>query len=144
MAIRTAAATTIVDATPADVWRLLSDVATWPSWTPTMTSIRALGPGPLAVDARFRVEQPGLRPVVMEVTAVDPGRSFTWCAVQPGLRTEATHVVSAEGSHGARVELSFSLAGPLAALVWLRYGRMIRRFVETEAQCLRSAAERPA
>lgn len=124
------------------VWQLLSDVERWPSWTPTVTSIRGLTSSVLAVGSRFEVVQPRLRPVVMEVTEIDPGASFTWRSVQRGLQTEATHSTTAVGTTRTQVELSFTLAGPFAAAVWFVYGRLIRRYVATEASCLRAAAER--
>ena len=59
------------------VWEVLSDLEGWPAWTPTVTSVQRVDPGPLAVGSRVRICQPKLLPAVWQLTELDEGRSFT-------------------------------------------------------------------
>ena len=36
-----------VDADPQRVWEVLIDVEFWPEWTPSMTTVEVISPGPL-------------------------------------------------------------------------------------------------
>jgi polyketide cyclase/dehydrase/lipid transport protein len=124
--------TTAVDA-PADlVWRTVSDVETWPDWTPrTMLSVRRLDDGPLRVGSRAEVRQPRQATRTWTVTELTEGHSFTWVSTGPGLRFTADHVV-ADGN----LTLAFVVAGPLAPVARLVAGKAIRWAIGVEAASL--------
>src|SRR3954462_2353161 len=67
-----------VEARGEQVWEVLREVELWPEWAPTVTSVRRLDDGPLAVGSRVRVEQPRIPPTEYLVTELDPSCSFTW------------------------------------------------------------------
>src|SRR3712207_3430600 len=94
------------------VWEVLREVERWPEWAPTVTSVRRLDDGSLAVGSRVRVEQPRIPPTVYVVTELEPGRSFTWVATGPGVRTTARHLLEDLGPGGTRVTLAVEQAGP--------------------------------
>ena len=71
----------------------------------------------LAVGARVRIEQPKLRPAVWEVSAVEPGGSWTWVASAPGIRTTAVHALEPTGVNETRVHQTLIHTGPLGAVV---------------------------
>lgn len=125
------------------VWRRLSDVAAWPQWLPTVTSVEPLDGAALVPGARFAVRQPRLRPAVWEVTQVGSGR-FEWVSRSPGLRMVAQHTVLAQAAGGVRVELRFSFAGLLGGLAGRLFGSVTRRYVATEAAALKRACEAAA
>jgi hypothetical protein len=79
--------------------------------------------------------------LVWQVTEVEEGRSFTWVASSPGVRTVARHAVDADPEGGSRLTLTLEQEGPLAGLVGLLMGRQTRRYVRTEAAGLAAAAE---
>lgn len=76
-----------IDAPPATVWAILSDLSAYPDWNPFITS----SDGTLAVGEQLvnRLEPPGGRPLTFKptVTAFTPGRSLEWLGrlVLPGL-----------------------------------------------------------
>ncbi len=51
---------------------MLREVERWPEWAPTVTAVRPLDDGPLAVGSRVRVEQPRIPPTVYVVTELKP------------------------------------------------------------------------
>jgi len=122
------------------VWRLLSDVAAWPAWLPTVTHVEPLDSVALVPGARFAVRQPRLRPAVWVVTQVGPGH-FEWVSRSPGLRMVAQHTVLAQASGGSRLELRFSFAGLLGGLAGRLFGPLTRRYVAAEAAALKRASE---
>jgi uncharacterized membrane protein len=124
-----------------DVWRVLSDVAAWPRWLPTVESVEPLDGVPLAVGRRYRVRQPKLQPVTWVVTALDPSRRFSWEARSPGLQMFADHIVDEDPSGAFRVTLRFSFAGPLGALVGGLYRSITERYIATEAAKLKLEVE---
>jgi carbon monoxide dehydrogenase subunit G len=131
---------TTIDA-PADlVWHAVRDVEKWSEWTPTVTEIRVHGGGELRQRSVATVRQPKQPAREWTVTELTD-RSFTWTSKSPGLRFSADHTVKTDGG-ATTVELSFSVAGPLAPVARLFAGRAIRWAVDTEAALLKKWCER--
>lgn len=121
------------------VWRVLSALEEWPQWTPTMTSVRCLsGRG---VGAVYEVRQPGLPKSHLTITDWNEGQSFTWVAREKPSSTVADHVLTTIDENHTEATLTISMSGPMVALVWMLWGRKIRRFVDTEAASLKSRVE---
>ncbi|MEV7805403.1 SRPBCC family protein [Microbispora sp. NPDC088329] len=129
-----------IDASPDRVWRVLTDVARWPEFTPTMTAVEHLDDGPLSPGVRVRIKQPGLPPMVWQVTELTDGRSFAWQAAGGGVTTLATHVLTPRDG-GVSVLLGIDQSGPLAPLMSLLIGGRTRRYVRTEAESLKRRCE---
>ena len=117
------------------VWEVLFDVARWPEWTPTIDSVGRLDEGPFQVGSRARVRQPKLPRALWEVTEVEDGRSFTWVAKGPGVKTIARHEVVPDAS-GSKVTLSIEQTGPMGAVAGGMWGRLTQRYIELEAESL--------
>jgi uncharacterized protein YndB with AHSA1/START domain len=124
-----------IDAPPPSVWEVLADVVRWPEWTPTIDSVERLDEGPFGVGARARVRQPKLPPASWEVVELVEGRSFTWVAVGPGMRSIARHEVIPDGA-GSQVTLSIEQTGPLGAIAAIVWRRLTQRYIELEAESL--------
>jgi uncharacterized membrane protein len=124
-----------IDAPVQPVWDVLFDVARWPEWTPTIDSVERLDDGPFAVGSRARVRQPRLPRAQWEVTEVVDGRSFTWEAKGPGMKTIARHEVVADAA-GSKVTLSIEQTGPMGAVAATVWRRLTRRYIELEAESL--------
>src|SRR6187401_2340548 len=86
--------TSVDIAAPSEVvWAVMSDVERWHEWTQSVRSIRLVGGGPIGVGTRARIKQPRFPPAMWKVTALEPGRSFTWESGAPGMRVYANHSV---------------------------------------------------
>lgn len=130
-------------AAPAErTWIVMSDPARWHEWTPSITSVRVFG-GRLVPGARALTVQPGLPPALWKVTALTPGRGFTWESVAPGLRVVAHHEVEPMGA-GSRATLRIEIHGALGGL-WGRLSRTItERYLAMEAAGLKARSENAA
>ena len=130
-------------AAPANrVWDVMSDVDRWHEWTPSITSVRRLTDGPFAVGTRVVIRQPKFPPAVWKVTAIQPGRSFTWVSVAPGLRVTGHHAVEPTPT-GSRATLSLDLQGVFGGLWGLLTKGITRRYIGYEAAGLKARSERP-
>ena len=126
---------------PADrVWTVMSDVAKWAEWTPSVKRIDLLTNGPLAVGSRVKIYQPKLPPALWEVSEVRPGESFTWVSRAPGVRVTGRHAIERRGA-GSRVTLSISYEGALGGLLaWLMRDANVR-YPQMEANGLKARSE---
>lgn len=75
----------------------LTDVQRWPEWTESVTSVRRLEPGPLAIGSRTRIKQPRLRESVWQVTEHND-RGFSWESRSLGVVTTARHQVEPDAT----------------------------------------------
>jgi uncharacterized membrane protein len=125
------------------VWAVTYAIESWPSWSPTMTSVTRSDSGPLRPGGSARVRQPKLRPATWVVDVADENHNFTWHTSGPGYSISAAHLLE-PADVGTSVLLRVEATGPLASLVWLLAGRTAIRYVEQEAAALKRACEVPA
>jgi uncharacterized membrane protein len=130
-----------IDAPVERVWEVLRDVERWSEWTSTVTSVRRLDDGPLAVGSKARIEQPRIPPTEYAVTELEPGRSFTWVATGPGVRTTARHLLEDLGPGGTRVTLAVEQAGPVGVVMGRFYRRLTDRYLTAEAEGIKARSE---
>src|SRR4051812_16731122 len=115
------------------VWDVMVDVERWPTWTASTRSVTVVDGGPLAVGSVVRIKQPRLPLVEWTVTELDPGRSFTWESVSTGMTSRGVHEIRATGDGTSEGRLVFEQTGSMSAVVTLVFGRLARRYVQTEA-----------
>lgn len=132
--------TTEIAAATDTVWAALADLESWPTWTPTMTSVRALRGEP-GLGADFEVRQPKLPTATWEIALWEPPQRFYWVSKAMGVVTEAGHELESTPDGGTRVTLTINQTGGLAFLAKLGYGRLVREYVETEARSLKAHCE---
>ena len=104
-------------APPDRLWAVLSDVRRWPQWLPTVDAVTPHEPDrPDEVGASYTVEQPGMPRAVWTMTGIEPGRSFTWESVRPGIRTVGTHTLTPGPDGSTTIGLRHPVVGlPVAA-----------------------------
>jgi hypothetical protein len=124
----------------ADVVRVLHEVQHWPSWNAAVSYVDRRGSGPLAVGEKVTVKQPRLPAARWTVTAVD-GSGFAWVSSSLGVHSTGEHWVQQAADGRADVTLKLILSGPLAPITGLAFSRLIRRYIQMEADGLRREVE---
>ena len=126
---------------PTDVvFAVFSDVAAWPSWTGSVTSVDRLDDGPLRVGSQAKIRQPKLPPATWKVTELVPGRSFTWEARGPGVRSVGRHQVDPRGT-GCTATSILEQHGPLGMILGTVYAGLTRRYLAMESAGLKARCE---
>ena len=129
-----------VNASQQAVWNVLSDVARWHEWTPTVTKVEVLNTPELKLGNRYKVFQPKLQPAEWTVTELTTS-NFTWESKAPGMHMVAEHVVKSINANQSEVTLTFAFNGWFGNLIGKLYGKMTEEYVQTEAQSLKKRVE---
>ena len=133
--------TTTANADIARTWAALTDVATWPRWTKSMTSVERLDDGPLRVGSRARVKQPRMPVLIWQVDEIRDREVFTWSAPSTGVRVTGVHRLIPNADGTTRIELEVQQRGPLAGIIGWLTGARTRRYLALEAAGLKAASE---
>ena len=133
---------TQIDASPARVFEVFSDVERWPEWTASVTSVERLDPGPLRVGSRARIRQPKLPVAVWEVTEIVDGSHFVWVAKSPGVTTVGGHYIEASGE-GSLAISRIDQNGPAGWLIGSLTKGLTNRYLAMESAGLKARAEAP-
>jgi uncharacterized membrane protein len=130
-----------IDAPAQLVWQVFSDVEHWPEWTESVTSLVGHEGANLAVGKRFSIKQPGMSKLTWKVTDIDPGLSWTWVQRAPGAFASARHDVIAQPDGRTLVRQRLEQRGMVGALVGRMMLKKTKRFLELEAQGLKTRSE---
>jgi uncharacterized membrane protein len=122
------------------VFAVFSDVAGWPSWTESITSVDLLDDGPLRVGSRAKIRQPRLPMATWTVTELVPGRSFSWEARGPGVRSVGRHEVEPRNT-GSTARSILEQHGPLGVIMGTIYAGLTRRYLAMESAGLKARCE---
>ena len=113
MAFREASLETTVS--PAQVWRVWSDVNHWPDWNPDMKESRLDGPLKLGATGMINTKSGGKHDVV--VTYYEEGRSFELESTALPATKMAIRATIAPSVTGSRITQGFEPRGLLAPIV---------------------------
>jgi uncharacterized membrane protein len=106
-----------IDAPATDVWQVMMDIETWPSWASQFKRLERLDSGPLAMGSRVRVRPARLPASVWEVTELAEGRTFTWeSTMGPGVRLLGGHLLTPDVT-GTNAEFSLEATGIMGRLL---------------------------
>ncbi|MGD8331797.1 MAG: SRPBCC family protein [Acidobacteriota bacterium] len=131
-----------IDAPAERVWQVMSDVERWHEWTPSVTSIRRLDDGPLALGSVALIRQPRFPPAKWKVTELEPARGFTWVSAAPGVRVVARHSIAADGA-GSVATLALDYHGMLGGVLGRLTRNITERYLAYEARGLKARSEDP-
>lgn len=109
-------AETIINAPPEAVWRVLADVANWPSWDSNTDNAE----GVVQKDGRLTFGSsaaPG-QSLQVKITALDEPYLLEWTGgVPPAFKSVRTHHITPDGDNDSRVEASEELSGAMLGMI---------------------------
>ena len=129
-----------IKASPERVWQVMSDGERWHEWTPSVTSVELLDK-PIAVGSRAIIRQPELPPAKFKVTALDPGKSFTWSTGIPAIIFVYAHHSVEPTPTGARATLRLRFDGLLGGVMGKKMADLNHRYLAMEAAGLKRFSE---
>ena len=127
------------NASPATVWKIWSDTATWPQWNPDVQSMTLNGPFAAGATGTMKTKQ-GTRQV--QLTEVVPGRSFRLeTTVIPLTRFAFECQVLAGPGGKTTISQAIRVGGPLGGVVGGMMGPQIANSFPALLQGLARKAE---
>ena len=123
------------------IWQVLSDVAHWNEWTPTVTKVEVLDTPGLQLNHRYKVHQPKLQPAIWSITVLEPPSRFTWESRMPGMLMVADHSLKPINANQIELTLTFSFQGWLGEIIGRLYRKTVESYITTEAQSLKKKVE---
>ena len=130
-----------IDAPQQRVWDVLGDLEAWPQRIETVDLVELLTPAPMAEGSRVRLKQPKLGEAVWEVTVWDAPSYFEFRQQSGGITTVAGHRVEALEAGRSRLTLTLEMRGLLVPIFGRIYRGLTNRYMTTEAQGMKRAAE---
>lgn len=125
-----------IDAPVARVWRLLSDVAQWPSWYPgfELKSLEKVAPGS---SFQWKIGSGAVRSTF---AVVETDRELTWSGIALWFKAIDRHVLTPIDGDRTEVTVSESMGGVLLPLLYSN--AKVRDVQEVRLNALKAAAEK--
>lgn len=129
-----------IDASPRQVWQVMSDLVSWPDWTPTISKIQIAGDTPIGVGTKVKIEQPKLPPAVYKITSWSESEGFVMVKGNLFLKVSLIHRL-APTLQGTTAELTVLFSGLFASWVAKHYGSLMSEYLSLEACGLKKQSE---
>jgi uncharacterized protein YndB with AHSA1/START domain len=126
-------------ASPERVWRLWSDVGSWPAWNPDVEAVTIDGAFATGTTGRMTTKAGGTHAITR--ADVQPGRSFRLKTSPAPLSTFSFLCEIEPNGGGSTISQSVSMSGPLGGLFSAMMGRRIAEGFQPLLAGLRAAAE---
>ena len=125
-------------ATPAQIWKVWSDVQGWKRWNAGIEEIELHGP--FAPGTTFSMKPPGEDPFTSTLVDVRPDESFTDETIIDGTRVLVRHAIVPLAAGRVRISYSTEITGPSAA----EFGPMVTADFPDVLKGLKRVAETAA
>jgi carbon monoxide dehydrogenase subunit G len=129
-----------INANPARVWQIMSDVSKWPEWTPSIESVDQIASN-MAIGSEAVVKAKGTPKAKWRVTEWNPGQNFTWVTSVRGAKTVGEHIIQPDGEGRSKATLAIEVKGFMASLFKPMIAKTITGNLELESQGLKRRAE---
>jgi hypothetical protein len=126
-------------ASPDRVWRLWSDVSTWPAWNPDVEAVSIDGAFGTGATGKMTTRAGGTHAI--KLADVQPGRSFRLETSPAPLSTFAFLCEVQASGGGSTISQSVSMRGPLGGVFSAMMGSRIAEGFEPILAGLKTAAE---
>lgn len=115
-------------ADPATTWSLMARPARWSAWAPHVRGAWGLGDPEVRAGARGAARLLGVVPVPATITAVRPGRSWTWRVGAGPLAVTMDHRVGRRRGRTV-VGVDLEAAAPVERVLAVTYGPFVAALV---------------
>ena len=132
-----------IKATPARVWEVLSNVARWPEWTPSILTVEHVSE-PFGNGSTATVHPLGNPTSVYTVTRWEPGHGFDWETKVRGTTAIGGHWVEPAGDGRSVATLTLDIPGVIGTLFKPMLSRGILRNLDMEINGLKKRSEAAA
>jgi uncharacterized protein YndB with AHSA1/START domain len=129
-----------IHASPDRVWQVTVDVESWPEWAPAMERIRREDTGDFKVGSTALIKQKQMPETRWTVTALEPGRRFSWTGRALGLDMTAMHQIT-PGDNSVTSLLQIRMTGWVATLFGPILGPLVQQSLKEENQGLKRYCE---
>lgn len=133
----------IVQAKPALIFKILTDVENWNTWTASVRKSTLLNGATFAIGTKVKIIQPKLFPVIWEITEMRDNNSFTWTSNSLGLKITAKHIIQEAGDFSI-VWLVTTYKGFLSRLIYNLTSALTNKYMTMEADGLKLVCEKLA
>ena len=133
--------TSVINALPGDIFKVLMDFGQWNQWTASITKMSILNDDRPGTKVRIKVLQPQLPPAVWTITESLPDRSLTWEKRSFGLVMLSEHII-VPGNNKTSVIIRMTYQGPLAGLFYTLTRSLTDRYMTMEIDGLKRECEK--
>lgn len=135
--------TLIIRARPSLIFKVLTDVENWNTWTASVRKSSLLNGAPFAIGTKVKIVQPKLLPLTWEITEIRDNNSFTWVSNSFGLRIIAKHLIQEAGDFSI-VWLVTMYKGFLSKFFYNLTSDLTEKYMTMEAAGLKLVSEQLA
>jgi uncharacterized protein YndB with AHSA1/START domain len=133
--------TQTIDRPAAQVFRAITDLASFPKWNPTVTHARALTPGPARAGSQFEFTIQGFGKTLQELQEFEDGKQVRLVPQHKGFSGGHRFVLTAKGSQTVvRHDLELEMRGAMRLMTPI-VGMMMRRNLRATADALKAYVE---
>jgi hypothetical protein len=126
-------------AAPDKVWRIWSDVTTWPQWNPDVTAISLEGAFQNGTVGSMTTRAGGTHPI--RLAGVEANRGFTLVTSPAPLSRFHFRCEIAPAAGGSRISQGVSMSGPLGGLMSAMMGERVAEGFSAILEGLKKRAE---
>lgn len=133
-----------IDASAEEVWRILSDFPSFPSWNPFVTRVEGRPEKGAVLRIDVRLPESRLLKFTPTVLVAEPNRELRWVGTVPfgAFRGEHFYVIEETGENRVRFVHGEHFSGWLVGLVWKMFGSSIERGYVLMNEAIKKEAEK--
>ena len=133
--------TSVINALPDDIFKVLMDFGQWKQWTASITEMSILNNDRPGTGARIKILQPKLPPAIWTITESLLDSSLTWEKRSFGIVMLSEHLVLT-GKNGTSVTIRMTYQGPFAGLFYMLTHTLTDRYMTMEIDGLKRECEK--